>query len=93
MAHVKGLFLAFNILCGGDSASTHVFINKGIREAVLPTQNPYIIHGIMAAKATGVSLAADFVRRKGNKKIAAVILISGIIVEGFAVQHNIRAMR
>jgi hypothetical protein len=93
MAHVKGLLIAFNILCGGDSASTHVFINRGIREAVLPTQNPYAIHGIMAAKATGVSLASEFVKKRGNKKIAAAILIAGIVVEGYAVQHNVRAMR
>lgn len=75
-----------------DAATTHVALQKGAVEVVFPTQNPWVIDGIVAGEAvTGHALTKHLY--KDHPKLAVTIAIAATAVHGYAAIHNIHVMR
>lgn len=84
---MKGLILSWWLLCGADAATTHTILATGGQEALLPTQNPYVIDGFVAMQMIG----GAFVLREMHKthpKLATGIGIGMIAFRAFAVGNN-----
>lgn len=97
---MKPLLLTLNLLCGADAASTHVGLVQGrnatvtgTREGFLPTQNPFVIDGIIAGQAVASSLALSWLDKHGHSRLARVIAWTSIGVHAVVVTRNIKAIR
>lgn len=90
---MKALLLTFNLLCGGDSATTHYMLathqghEAGWAGGI--TQNPYALDAMNAAQCTAVSYAGV----KTPRKIGIPILLISIAARGYAVKHNLSVIR
>lgn len=83
---MKGLILSWWLLCGGDAATTHYVLKTGGREVMLPTQNPYVIDGWVAAQAH----AGSKLFGPKHTKTSVGIGIGLMAWRGFVVAHNTR---
>lgn len=82
------LVLSWWLLCGGDAVSTTHILRTGGQEALLPTQNPVLINGIIATQAYG---GTKLLQQK--KKTTTLIVIGMMGVRGYALYHNVRAIQ
>lgn len=83
---MKPLILIFNLLCGADAATTHIALTHGAREVLLPTQNPWIVDGIVAGQAVATS---TIVHRRGKTRGITILTWIAIGARGVAVANNI----
>lgn len=89
---VKTLLVIFTLSCGADASLTHVAINQGAREFVLPSQNRWAIDGMIAGEA----VAGDVVLSKLHQHHPKTALIIGwtlVGLRGYAIAHNVRQLR
>lgn len=87
---MKPLLLAFNLLCGADSLTTHVALHSGhFHEAVVPFgQNPWVLDATNAAQCTAVTVLTP----KLPRKIGIPVLVAATVARAWVVQHNTRLM-
>ena len=86
------LLLTLNILMGADATTTHVMLNRGGREVLLPTQNPWAINGIVAGEATAMTFGLTTLSKE-HPKLAKTLTWTLIGVRGAIVAHNVRELR
>ena len=90
---MKELILTFNLLCGADTVSTHIVLHQGGHEFVLPSQNPWVIDGMVAGQAVLGSYALTRLDRNGHPKLARVIGWTLVGIRAVAVVHNVGQIR
>ncbi len=89
---MKILLLSYLLLSGADATTTHIALNRGGREVLWPTQNPYLIDGLTAGQAIGVTGLATTLH-KGHPRLAVGMLVVSTVVRGVVVVSNIHQMR
>ena len=75
-----------------DAATTHVALSKGAVEVVLPTQNPFMIDGIVAGQAVAGYMLINHLY-KDHPKLAIAIAVGVTAAHGYAALHNIHVTR
>lgn len=86
------LLLAFNLLIGGDIATTHYGLTHGAHEMIIPSQNPWVVDAVLVSEAVGGSIALHHVGKQ-HQKLATWIAVAAIGVRGAVVAHNIAVLR
>lgn len=93
---MKPLLILFHLACGADAASSHLALHQHpgvVREQVLPTQNPWVIDGVVAGEAAVTTAGALWLRRHDHPKWAKGIVWLAVGVRAVAVAQNIRTLR
>lgn len=76
-----------------DGAVTHIGVQKGlIREAWLPTSNPWAVDAVMVGEEIGSDRAVRHMA-KDHPKVAKGMLVAMIAIRGLAVASNIHQIR
>ena len=89
---MKELLLTYTLLCGADAGLTHYGLAQGYtREAWLPTQNPWVIDGLVAGQATLAGWALSK-QAKTHPKVARVIAWTIIGIRAGAVAWNVHQL-
>ena len=86
------LLFVFNVLCAADAATTHVALNRGAHEMMLPTQNPWAIDAMVASEAIGGDLLFVWLDRQGHPKLARGLVWAAIGLRAYAVINNARVL-
>ncbi len=89
---MKALLLAYLLLSGTDATTTHIALNRGGREVMWPTQNPYLIDGLTLGQAVGVIGLVTTLHR-GHPRLAMGMLVVSTVIRGAVVVSNIHQMR
>lgn len=84
---MKPLMLSWWLLCGADAATTHHVLTTGGQEMLLPSQNPYVVDGMVLAQAA-MGAYANRELRKTHPKIAMGVMIGMVAFRAFAVTNN-----
>ena len=90
---MKILLISLWLTLGSDAASTTYGINKGlVREVLIPSQNVYVIDGVLTTEASGIT--AGLLKLNHNHPLIAKITgVSLIAVRGYVVYHNVEQLR
>ena len=83
-----GIWLSY----GADAATTNYALNRGGREILIPSQNVYVINGVVAGEAYLSSHSLSKFSKK-HPKAAKLVGIGMIAVRSFVVYHNVEQLR
>ncbi len=89
---MKLMLLFVNLTFGADVATTSYGLKHNASEALIPSQNIYILDGIAASEGLSVSLALIKLN-KNHPKASKVLGWSLIAARGFIVAHNVNELR
>ena len=83
-----GVWLSF----GSDAATTNYALNHGGREVLIPSQNAFVIDGVVAGE--GLLSTRGLMRlNKTHPKLAKIVGISLIIARSAVVYSNVNQLR
>lgn len=77
---------------GADCTSTHVVLNRGGRETVFPSQNPWVIDGVFGGSAVYTTYNLTKWREK-HPKLVWTYVIAGTVAHTWAAVHNTQVAR
>lgn len=89
---MKTLILTYVLFSGADAATTHYALNHGGHEVLWPTQNPWLIDGLTAGQAVGVSDALVHLHRR-HPRLAVGFGVVSVAIRGAVVVSNIHQLR
>jgi hypothetical protein len=76
------LLLLMNLAQAGDTATTAIALNRGCREAILPTQSISKIVAVKAGTTVGFTYTFHFMHKKTKQKTSAKIGAASVLVAG-----------
>ena len=83
--------IAWGAACAADAATTVVGLTHGLREVVLPTQNPTLAASLVAAECVAIDRGLTTLA-VGHPKVARWLGISATVLRGWVVTSNLRAL-
>ena len=89
---MKTILLGIYLTFGADAATTQYALNHGGREVLIPSQNVYVIDGVVAGEAFMTSKALSKFNKE-HPKAAKIVGIGMIAVRSFVVYHNVEQLR
>lgn len=89
---MKALLITFNLLCGADATTTHAILTRGGREVLLPTQNPWVVDGVVTGEAFAASKSLQVLSRT-HPKTARIIGWSLVGLRSVVVVNNVHQLR
>jgi hypothetical protein len=89
---MKIMLIVLNLTFGADATTTHYALKHNGTEVIIPSQNPFIIDGAVAAESLSTSLMLAKLN-KNHPKAAKLIGWSIIGARGFVVYHNVNELR
>lgn len=89
---MKELLFALNAVLAADAASTHAVLARGGREVMMPSQNPYVIHGLVAGQAVGLTWGLRQAERS-HPKGARIVGWTIVALRAAVVVHNVNQLR
>jgi hypothetical protein len=90
---MKIILFGIWMTCSADAVTTHIGLNQGAREVVMPSQNPFILDSIGVSEAAVSSLGIVWLNKHKHPKAARILGWSIIAARGFVVYHNINELR
>ena len=89
---MKILLFGVWLSLSGDATSTTIAIHRGAKEALIPSQNVYVIDGIIAAEGGGMTAGLLRLNRE-HPKAAKIIGWSIVAMRAYVVEHNVEQLR
>jgi 3-polyprenyl-4-hydroxybenzoate decarboxylase len=89
---MKIMLIVLNLTFGADATTTHYALKHNGTEVIIPSQNPFVVDGAVAAESLSTSLMLIKIN-KNHPKAAKLIGWSIIGARGFVVAHNINELR
>lgn len=90
---MKPLLLVLNFLCAADATETHIALASGqIRERVIPSQNPYVVDGVLAGTAASASVGLHWLDTHEHPRIARILGWTFIGIRTSTVLYNARQL-
>jgi hypothetical protein len=89
---MKALLLAYLLSSGADAGTTHYALNHGGHEVIWPTQNPWLIDGLTAGQAVGVTGLGIKLHRT-HPRLAITMAVISVGIRGAVVASNIYQVR
>ncbi len=89
---MKPLLIVYALISGADATTTHVARIQGAREAWLPSQNVWVLDGIIAGH-TAASAWGLVALNARHPRLAKIIGWSVVGVKVGVVAHNARELR
>lgn len=75
-----------------DAGTTHYALSHGARETVIPTQNKWVIDGVIGASATLTWVGLERLK-EGHPKLATALKLIVIGTHVIAVSRNVHELR
>ena len=90
---MKILLFGMWLTLSGDASTTTYGINhRLVVEALIPSQNVYVIDGILAAEGGGMTAGLLRLNRE-HPKAAKIIGWSIVAMRAYVVEHNVEQLR
>jgi hypothetical protein len=86
---MKPLLLSIFLSCGADATSTHLALTHGAHELVLPSQNPWVIDGIVAGESAAIAFGLHRLH-KTHPKLAKALGWSIVGMRSSIAAYNFR---
>ncbi len=90
---MKIILVGIWLTLGSDAASTTYGINhRMVKEVLIPSQNVYVIDGVVAAEGVGITTGLNQLN-KNHPKLAKIVGVGLIVVRSTIVMNNVEQLR
>lgn len=90
---MKPLLISLALAYAGDASTTVWALKSGAAEALIPSQQPAAIVGIVGAEALSTALLVRWIDHHGHPRLARVVGWSAVGIRGAVSVHNGRIAR
>lgn len=90
---MRPLLISLALAYGADAGTTVWALKAGAHEALIPSQHPAVIVGLVGVEAITTGILVRWIDHHGHPRLARVVGWSAVGIRGAVSVHNARVAR